>query len=229
MGRQGSAGGPDRRDRRPTRADLGPRRGADRDAEPADQLAHRRLRRDRPVVLLRPQLGHADRLPGLVRLDEDLNDHHFHYGYFIAAAATLAKPDPAGPTTAATAAWSTCSSATPTTTTAPTAASLPAGLRHLRRARLASGLAPFFAGNNQESSSEGMNFANALIQWGQATGDTAVRDAGVYLWTTQSAAISEYWFDVYDQNFPAAFGAQDGRHGGATAGRTRPGSPRRRR
>ncbi|MFD6735917.1 glycosyl hydrolase, partial [Micromonospora aurantiaca] len=58
----------------------------------------------------------------------------------------------------------------------------------------------------QESSSEGMNFANALIQWGQATGDTAVRDAGVYLWTTQSAAISEYWFDVYDQNFPAAFG-----------------------
>ena len=27
--------------------------------------------------------------------DQELNDHHFHYGYFIAAAATLAKFDPA--------------------------------------------------------------------------------------------------------------------------------------
>ena len=26
--------------------------------------------------------------------DAELNDHHFHYGYFIAAAATLAKFDP---------------------------------------------------------------------------------------------------------------------------------------
>ena len=42
----------------------------------------------------------------------------------------------------------------------------------------ASGHGAFGAGNNQESSSEGMNFANALIQWGQATGNTAVRDAG---------------------------------------------------
>nr|BFE69227.1 hypothetical protein GCM10020092_025280 [Actinoplanes digitatis] len=42
----------------------------------------------------------------------------------------------------------------------------------------ASGHGAFGAGNNQESSSEGQNFANALIQWGQATGDSAVRDAG---------------------------------------------------
>ena len=26
--------------------------------------------------------------------DQELNDHHFHYGYFIAAAATVAKFDP---------------------------------------------------------------------------------------------------------------------------------------
>ena len=69
----------------------------------------------------------------------------------------------------------------------------------------ASGHGAFAAGNNQESSSEGMNFAGALIQWGQATGNTAVRDAGIYLYTTQSAAIHEYWFDVDDTNFPAAF------------------------
>ena len=33
--------------------------------------------------------------------DQELNDHHFHYGYFIAAAATLAKFDPAWAATAA--------------------------------------------------------------------------------------------------------------------------------
>ena len=48
-----------------------------------------------PGLLLRQELGHPDRLPGLLRLRQELNDHHFHYGYFIAAAATLAKFDPA--------------------------------------------------------------------------------------------------------------------------------------
>ncbi|WP_254909658.1 glycosyl hydrolase [Micromonospora sp. NBS 11-29] len=139
--------------------------------------------------------------------DEDLNDHHFHYGYFVAAAATVAKFDPG---------WAA------DTRYGGMVDLLIRDANNYDRADgrfpylrdfdiyaghdWASGLAPFFAGNNQESSSEGMNFANALIQWGQATGNTAVRDAGVYLWTTQSAAISEYWFDVYDENFPAAFG-----------------------
>ncbi|MEU1843029.1 glycosyl hydrolase [Micromonospora sediminicola] len=139
--------------------------------------------------------------------DEDLNDHHFHYGYFVAAAATVAKFDPG---------WA------DDTRYGGMVDLLIRDANNYDRADnrfpylrdfdiyaghdWASGLAPFFAGNNQESSSEGMNFANALIQWGQATGNTAVRDAGVYLWTTQSAAISEYWFDVHDENFPAAFG-----------------------
>ncbi len=70
----------------------------------------------------------------------------------------------------------------------------------------ASGHGSFAAGNNQESSSEGMNFAGALIQWGQATGNTAVRDAGIYIYTTQAAAIENYWFDVDNDVFPASFG-----------------------
>ena len=70
----------------------------------------------------------------------------------------------------------------------------------------ASGHGAFGAGNNQESSSEGQNFANALIQWGQATGNTAVRDAGIWIHTTQAAAINEYWFDVRNENFPASWG-----------------------
>ena len=51
-----------------------------------------------------------------------------------------------------------------------------------------------------------MNFASALIQWGQATGNTAVRDAGHLPLHDAGAAIEKYWFDTDDEAFPAAFG-----------------------
>ena len=50
-----------------------------------------------------------------------------------------------------------------------------------------------------------MNFANALIQWGQVTGNTAVRDAGIFIYTTQAAAIEQYWFDVDGSTFPTGW------------------------
>ena len=137
--------------------------------------------------------------------DLDLNDHHFHYGYFIAASATLAKFDPA---------WATqyggmvdllirdANNYDRAETKFPYLRDFDIYAGH----DWASGHGAFGAGNNQESSSEGQNFANALIQWGQATGNTAIRDAGIWIHTTQAAAISEYWFDVSGENFPAAWG-----------------------
>ncbi|MER7460262.1 glycosyl hydrolase [Micromonospora sp. NPDC126480] len=139
--------------------------------------------------------------------DQELNDHHFHYGYFVAAAATLAKFDPH---------WARddqyggmidllirdANNYDRSDQRFPYLRDFDIYAGH----DWAAGHGSFFSGNNQESSSEGMNFANALIQWGQATGDTAVRDAGVFLHTTQAAAIHEYWFDVADQNYPAGFG-----------------------
>ncbi|MEV4481309.1 glycosyl hydrolase [Micromonospora coxensis] len=139
--------------------------------------------------------------------DLELNDHHFHYGYFIAAAATLAKFDPS---------WAKqdqyggmvdllirdANNYSRTDNRFPYLRDFDIYAGH----DWASGHGSFHAGNNQESSSEGMNFANALIQWGQATGNTAVRDAGVFIYTTQAAAIQEYWFDADDENFPAGFG-----------------------
>ncbi|MFJ6199836.1 glycosyl hydrolase [Micromonospora sp. NPDC092111] len=139
--------------------------------------------------------------------DQELNDHHFHYGYFIAAAATLAKFDPT---------WASqnqyggmvdllirdANNYSRDDTRFPYLRDFDIYAGH----DWAAGHGSFNAGNNQESSSEGMNFANALIQWGQATGNTAVRDAGVFIYTTQAAAIQEYWFDVDDENFPTAFG-----------------------
>ncbi|MGC4768357.1 glycosyl hydrolase [Micromonospora sp. DT44] len=139
--------------------------------------------------------------------DQELNDHHFHYGYYIAAAATLAKFDP---TWAASSRYGgmvdllirDANNYRRDDTRFPYLRDFDIYAGH----DWASGHGSFGSGNNQESSSEGMNFANALIQWGQVTGDTAVRDAGIFLYTTQAAAIQEYWFDVSDQNFPAAFG-----------------------
>ena len=69
----------------------------------------------------------------------------------------------------------------------------------------ASGHAKFGDGNNNESSSEAMNAWYGMILWGEFTGDTAVRDRGIYLYTTEMQAIQEYWFDVHDENHPATF------------------------
>ena len=135
--------------------------------------------------------------------DQELNDHHFHYGYYIAAAATLAKFDPA---------WAATSRYGGMVDLLIRDANNPDRddpmFPFLRDFDIyaghdwAAGHGAFFAGNNQESSSEGMNFANALIQWGQATGDTAVRDAGLYIYTTQASAIQNYWSD---RSFPDGF------------------------
>ncbi|MEU2629345.1 glycosyl hydrolase [Kitasatospora sp. NPDC007106] len=138
--------------------------------------------------------------------DQELNDHHFHYGYYVAAAATLAKFDPA---------WATEGQyGGMVDLLIRDANNYDRGDTRFPYLRdwdvydghdWASGHGSFGAGNNQESSSEGMNFDNALIQWGEATGNKAVRDAGIYMYTTQAAAIQDYWFDSSHQNYPAAF------------------------
>jgi endoglucanase Acf2 len=196
-------------------------------AEIADQLGRTDVR-DTALAAIRSQLtdwftasaGKSQKLfyydrnwgtligyPASYGSDAELNDHHFHYGYFIAAAATLAKFDPS---------WAATSQyGGMVDLLIRDANNYDRGdtrFPYLRDFDIyaghdwAAGHGAFFAGNNQESSSEGMNFANGLIQWGQATGNTAIRDAGIFIWTTQSAAINEYWFDTYNENFPAAFG-----------------------
>ena len=138
--------------------------------------------------------------------DTELNDHHFHYGYFIRAAAEVARHDPAW---AADERWG---------------GMLRLLIRDIasgdRRDRLfpflrcfdpyaghswASGHARFGDGNNQESSSEAMNAWCGMILLGEAIGDTALRDRGIFLYTTEMAAIQEYWFDVHRTNFPPSY------------------------
>ncbi|MBI5832066.1 MAG: glycoside hydrolase family 81 [Armatimonadetes bacterium] len=133
--------------------------------------------------------------------DMPLNDHHFHYGYFIRAAAEVARHD---------AAWA--------TKWGPMVKLL---IRDIaspdRRDPLfpflrcfdkyaghswASGDANFGDGNNQESSSESLNAWYGTALWGEATGDAALRDAGLYLFNTERTAVEQYWFDVDGTNYP---------------------------
>ena len=52
-------------------------------------------------------------------------------------------------------------------------------------------------GNNQESSSESVNAWSSLILWGEAVGDERIRDLGIYMYTTEIAAIEDYYYDVH--------------------------------
>nr|WP_309226129.1 glycosyl hydrolase [Streptomyces lunaelactis] len=139
--------------------------------------------------------------------DTELNDHHFHYSYYVYAAAIVAQYDQAW---AADSAWGGMvktlvrDAANPSRTD--TAFPFLRGFDVYAGHSWASGHQGFAAGNNQESSSESTNLSAALVLWGSATGDTALRDLGTFLLTTESEAIAQYWFDADEQVFPSSFG-----------------------
>ena len=136
--------------------------------------------------------------------DSSLNDHHFHYGYFIRAAAEVARVDPGWA-----AQWGPMVQLLIRDIASPDRRDpLFAYLRCFDKYAghsWASGDANFGDGNNQESSSESLNAWYGMILWGQATGETAIRDAGLYLFNTERIAVEEYWFDVSGTNYPPDF------------------------
>lgn len=160
--------------------------------------------KERAVFYYEPTWGTLIGSPPSYGSDNPLNDHHFHYGYFIRAAAEVARHDRAW-----TARWG------------PMVRLLIRDIAtsdrndpmfpYLRCFDLyaghswASGNANFVDGNNQESSSESLNAWYGLMLWGQATGDTALRDLGLFLFNTERTAVEEYWFDVSGTNFPKDF------------------------
>lgn len=129
---------------------------------------------------------------------EQLNDHHFHYGYWIRTMAELALRDPAW---AARERWGGMVDllVADIATTRRGGADFP----YLRTYdpyeghSWASGIGLGPWGNNQESSSEAVNAWVGLILWGEVTGNTALRDLGVWLYTSEIHAIQHYWFDLH--------------------------------
>jgi len=138
--------------------------------------------------------------------DSALNDHHFHYGYFVRAAAEIARTDKA---------WA--SDKRFGGMVKLLIRDMSGGDRGDRMFPFlrcfdpyaghswASGNARFGDGNNQESSSEAMNAWTGILLWGLATGDTRLRDLGIYLYTTELHAINAYWFDVTGRLFPKGY------------------------
>ena len=136
--------------------------------------------------------------------DSQINDHNFHWGYFIMTASTIARYDPAWAANYEgivellvrdAANWDRADARFPY-------------LRHFdpyAGHSWAAGHQAFGAGNNQESSSEAMNFAAGMILWGEAVGNEAMRDAGIYIYTTEQQAIEQYWFDVDEEVFPIEY------------------------
>ncbi len=147
-------------------------------------------------------LGYQDSYGSVV----EMNDHHFHYGYFIKAAAEIARRDK---TWASDAQWggmvklliSDIANHDRNDARFPFLRNFDIFAGHT----WASGHGRFGDGNNNESSSEAMNAWTGIILFADAIGNTTLRDLGIYLYTTEMNAINEYWFDVTGQNHHANF------------------------
>jgi len=122
---------------------------------------------------------------------EQFNDHHFHYGYLLYAAAVAGARDPEladriGPVLDLVAE----DIAAPGTSDA-----FP-----IRRAfdpveghSWASGISPFADGNNQESSSEAALAWNAVALWAQLRGDDALGASARWMLAAESEAARRLW------------------------------------
>jgi endo-1,3(4)-beta-glucanase len=138
--------------------------------------------------------------------DTNLNDHHFHWGYFIHAAAFMEQFEPGWASQ-----WGDMinllvrDAASPDRNDAlfPFLRNFSPFAGH----SWANGFATFPQGNDQESTSESMQFNSSLIHWGSITGNDAIRDLGIYLYTTEQSAIEEYWLDMYNRNFDPSYGS----------------------
>lgn len=132
----------------------------------------------------------------------EINDHHFWYGYWIRVAAEVALRDPAW---IAKDRWGGMFEL------------LIADIATAERGRAdfpflrnwdayeahtwANGIGVGEFGNNNESSSESINAWVGLILWGEVTGNKALRDLGIYLYTNEIEAINHYWFNIHGQVF----------------------------
>jgi endo-1,3(4)-beta-glucanase len=135
---------------------------------------------------------------------EDFNDHHFHYGYFIYAAAILAQQDKDFATRARPGVEALINDIA---NTAPSSA-----FPRLRAFDTyaghswASGFAPFADGNNQESSSEAANAWYGLYLWAQATNQAELSTTAQWLYSREVDFALNYYLTSQPANHPERTG-----------------------
>lgn len=144
--------------------------------------------------------------PASFHSDTEVNDHHFHFAYYLQAAAAIARFDPA---------WAQAqnwggmvemlikdvANWDDADTRFPRLRNFDPYAGH----SWAHGSEYYGRGNNQESSSEAMNFHTALFLWGLHTNNKTLRDLAIYMYTTEAAAVQQYWFDADKAVFPALY------------------------
>jgi len=121
---------------------------------------------------------------------DEYNDHHFHYGYFLYAAAVLAEHDPA-----------VVGKYAPVMNLLAADIASDGGSHFPVRRNFdpyaghswASGTAPFADGNNQESVSEAVNAYAGLSLWAQAINNTALRTEADWMLSLEAASSSTDW------------------------------------
>lgn len=154
-----------------------------------------------------PTLGTVVSYPEEYDAVKDMNDHHFHYGYWIRAAADIGLRDPKWIREDQ---WGGMINR------------LVADIATAERGRKdfpylrnfdpyeghswASGVAPSQDGNNQESSSEAINAWAGLMVWGALQGRSDWVDLGSYLYATEIQAVQHYWFDLHGLTLPKEYG-----------------------
>lgn len=132
---------------------------------------------------------------------EEFNDHHFHYGYFLAAAGLVGEVDPG-----LLEAWRRTLSALAADIASPVSTGEVPALRNFdpyTGHSWASGTSPFADGNNQESSSEAVNAWNGLAVWAQADGRPRLARQATWQLTAESATARAYWLEP--QHLPDGF------------------------
>ncbi|MFW7414628.1 glycosyl hydrolase [Demequina sp. SO4-18] len=121
---------------------------------------------------------------------EQFNDHHFHYGYLLHAAAVMGAESPEladeiGPVLDLVAADIAHGEGGP----------MPAirTFDPVEGHSWASGFSPFADGNNQESSSEAVAAWNAVALWAQVRGDAALEERARWLLAAEAEAARRLW------------------------------------
>lgn len=135
--------------------------------------------------------------------DIGVNDHHFHYGYFLSAFATAGQFDPAF-----------VQAYLPQITLL---------VRDVANFDRTSQDLPFLrefnpwaghswangvglGGNDQESASEAVNFSAALVRLGLLVNNQAWVSQGAYLYQTEIDAMNQYWFNTAADPANGSFG-----------------------
>ncbi|WP_062462875.1 glycosyl hydrolase [Demequina soli] len=124
---------------------------------------------------------------------EQFNDHHFHYGYLLYAAAVAGARDPdlaarIGPVMDLVAEDIAAPAAS---TSFPVRRVFDPVAGH----SWASGTAPFADGNNQESSSEAALAWNGVALWAKVRGDDALAESARWMLSAESDAALRLWLD----------------------------------